>query len=228
MKQFIIRNLKVFISVIITALLFSAIGVYAGSQYLAKNIGFTPSSEDFKKANGEPIDNIEDAINVLYQKNSSGKAILGYPTSSGDASWCVGKHAVYMPDKNYEGYGPSNTNGWGTPDNVVNVWNAFNYSEKVRITHVRIAYGVADDTTWIKEGDVTIQASNDNFTNEIVEFKKVHLSFDEELLKIGKYGIFWEGDIENENEYYSYRIIAKDSSGFTGKTKLQLTYIRYS
>lgn len=71
MKGFIKNNLKVLVVVIISGIVFTGIGVYAASQYLASDISFTPSDVNFKKENGEPIDNVEDAINELYNKKSS-------------------------------------------------------------------------------------------------------------------------------------------------------------
>ena len=71
MRRFIKNNLKVFVAVIISGIVFTGIGVYAASQYLARDISFTPTNENFKKENGESIDNVEDALNELYnQKNN--------------------------------------------------------------------------------------------------------------------------------------------------------------
>lgn len=66
MKGFIKNNIKVFVAVIISGIIFGGIGVYAASQYLAREIHFTPLNENFTKENGEAIDNVEDALNELY------------------------------------------------------------------------------------------------------------------------------------------------------------------
>ena len=70
MKGFIKNNLKILVTLIILAILFTGIGVYAASQYYARDITFTPTNENFKKENGEPITNVEDALNELYSKQS--------------------------------------------------------------------------------------------------------------------------------------------------------------
>ena len=62
MKQFIKNNLKVFVIVVITAILFTGIGVYAANTYLAHDISYTPSNENFD------VNNVEDALNELYDK----------------------------------------------------------------------------------------------------------------------------------------------------------------
>lgn len=71
MKRFIKNNLKVFVTIIITTIIVGSVSVYAASQYFAKDISFTPTNENFKKENGEPIDNVEDALNELYNMNYS-------------------------------------------------------------------------------------------------------------------------------------------------------------
>lgn len=71
MKNFIKNNLKVFVAIMITTIIVGSVSVYAASQYFAKDITFTPTNENFKKENGEPIENVEDALNELYnQKNN--------------------------------------------------------------------------------------------------------------------------------------------------------------
>ena len=71
MKRFIKNNLKVFVTLIISGIVFTGIGVYAASQYFAKDITFTPTNENFKKENGELIDNVEDALNELYSMTNN-------------------------------------------------------------------------------------------------------------------------------------------------------------
>ena len=71
MKRFIKNNIKVFAAVIISGIVFTGIGVYAASVYLAKDINFTPTNENFKKENGEVITNVEDALNELYKYQRS-------------------------------------------------------------------------------------------------------------------------------------------------------------
>ena len=199
----------------------SGFSVYSTYNYLAKDIIYT-------KSNGENI-SVNDALNELYNlknNNSDSYSTMGYITASSDQNG--GYYAPYKPDSgDFEGYGPSDTAGWYARDYSV-AWSCYNYSKKVCVTHARIAYGVYDSNTWIKEGTLTLQASNDYFANEVVDLATFDLNYDQDLLALGKYGVFWEGDIDNNNEYYSYRVIAKDSSGFTGANKLQLTCIRYT
>ena len=68
MKKFIKNNLKVFVTMVITTIIVGSVSVYAASQYFAKDITFTPTNDNFKKENGEPIDNVEDALNELYDQ----------------------------------------------------------------------------------------------------------------------------------------------------------------
>lgn len=212
------NKLKIILSMVIIVVLVGGLSVYATYNYLATNVSYT-------KSNGETI-SVEDALNELYNKNKS-ESVMGYISVSSDAN--RGYFRPYERDSGgIEGYGPSNTAGWYTVDNQVNAYSSYNYSKKVCVIHARLAYGVIDSDTWIKEGYLTIQASNDYFSNEIIDLATIHLEYDKELLKIGKYGVFWEGDIQNDNEYYSYRVIAKDTSGFTGANKLQLSCIRYT
>ena len=75
MKQFIKNNLKVFVIVVITAILFTGIGVYAANTYLAHDISYTPSNENFE------VSNVEDALNELYD-NSNKPLILKLRTES--------------------------------------------------------------------------------------------------------------------------------------------------
>lgn len=69
MERFIKNNLKVFITMIITTIIVGSVSVYAASQYFAKDISFTPS--DTNKENGFTATNVENALNQLYEKNSS-------------------------------------------------------------------------------------------------------------------------------------------------------------
>ena len=68
MKKFIKANLKIFTAIIVSGIIFGGIGVYATSQYLAKDINYNPANKNFKKENGESIVNVEDALNELYGK----------------------------------------------------------------------------------------------------------------------------------------------------------------
>lgn len=83
MKKFIKNNIKVFVAIIITTILVGSVSVYAASQIFAKNITFAPTNENFKKENGEPIDNVEDALNVLYNKSSHNSTLVGAMTGPG-------------------------------------------------------------------------------------------------------------------------------------------------
>lgn len=67
MKKFVKNNLKVFISVVITAIICTSGTVYAVSQYYAENISFTPSKENQEK--GFTATNVEEALNNLYDNS---------------------------------------------------------------------------------------------------------------------------------------------------------------
>lgn len=64
MKKFIKNNI---IGFILGAVIFSSITVAAYSV-LANDIGYTPKDNTWKKANGEDITNVKDAIDELYGK----------------------------------------------------------------------------------------------------------------------------------------------------------------
>lgn len=73
MKKIIKNNIFGFI---LGAIIFgSIVGVSAYTIY-ANNIGYTPSDTTWKKANGEDITNVEEAINELYASSLS----TGYNT----------------------------------------------------------------------------------------------------------------------------------------------------
>lgn len=198
------------------------LGIVIGSSITVYATGYFSKDIMYKK--GEQEITVEDALNELFNKKNENSA-MGVISVSSDANG--GWANPYKRDGvNNVGYGSSSV-GWYTQNNQKNAWSKYTYSNKVCVYHARIAYGVSNDTTWMQEGDLTIQASNDDFKNEVVDLITVHLSFDQELLKENKYGVFWEGDIDNNNEYYAYRVIAKDENGFTGVNKLQLSFIRY-
>lgn len=59
------KNIKLFVGIIIGGILFGSIGVYATTQYLAKDIKFAPSNSEWN------VDNVESAINDLYFTKSN-------------------------------------------------------------------------------------------------------------------------------------------------------------
>ena len=67
MKKFIKNNI---IGFILGAIIFSSITVAAYSV-LANDIGYTPKDSTWKKANGEDITNVKDAIDELYSKTGT-------------------------------------------------------------------------------------------------------------------------------------------------------------
>lgn len=77
--------MKKLFSYILTAILFCGIGVAAGTQFLAKDVSFTPSKENQDK--GWEVNNVEDALNDLY----SNKVLKYYDSAYGGA---VGISAV--------------------------------------------------------------------------------------------------------------------------------------
>ena len=54
-------------SFILGSIVFGSIGAYAAYSVLASDIGYTPSDTTWKKANGEDITNVKDAIDDLYK-----------------------------------------------------------------------------------------------------------------------------------------------------------------
>lgn len=59
--KFIKNNIKILIIIIITAILFSGLSIYATYTYLAKDIIYIPDNSNFK------VNNVEDALNELYE-----------------------------------------------------------------------------------------------------------------------------------------------------------------
>ena len=214
------NNIKLLIGFIFGIIISISLTVCAYTLQ-ANEIGYT-------KSGVSDVTNVQQALNKLYDMNKESKELnLGYAETNSDASICSGVNSPYMPNKQtYLGYGADSV-GWFADAYLNNIYNAYHFQKKVCINHVRLAYGVVDSTTWMQEGDVTIQASNDKFSSQIVDLATVHIAFDDNLPE-GKYGVYWEGDIDNTNEYFSYRVIAKDSDGYTGVNKLQLTYISYT
>ena len=150
--------------------------------------------------------------------------ISGYAEYSNQGNSSANGGEVYAPDGEYPGYGRYT---WWTTDNLINAYNAYHFFNPVKVTRARIALGVSTENTWTHEGTLSIQASNDYFSQEAITLATVTLSYDQDLLSKGLYGVFWEGDIDNDQFYNSYRVICTDSSGFTGVNKLQLSCIRY-
>lgn len=86
MKNFIKNNIKTFMTILITTIVVGSVSVYAASQYFAKDIIFTPTNENFKKENGEPINNVEDALNELYDKKNNNECISGTLTHNSNTN----------------------------------------------------------------------------------------------------------------------------------------------
>ena len=70
MNKFIYSNLKIIIFVIISGILFTGIGVYATTKYLAKDISFNPKNESWN------VTNVEEALDELY--SNANKSIYIY------------------------------------------------------------------------------------------------------------------------------------------------------
>lgn len=91
MKQFLKNNLKVFVAVVLSGVLFTGIGVYATTQYLAKDITFTPNNEKFE------VTNVEDALNYLYMNSINNVSLLETKTYLGDG---VNNKYIFQDDYN--------------------------------------------------------------------------------------------------------------------------------
>ena len=65
----IFRKSNIF-SFLLGAIIFGGITGVAAYSIFADNIGYTPSDTTWKKANGEAIENVKDAIDELYTKAS--------------------------------------------------------------------------------------------------------------------------------------------------------------
>ena len=92
MKRFIKNNLKVFVAVVISGIVFTGIGVYAANTYLAHDISYTPSNENFE------VSNVEDALNELYEA-SNPKMTKGILKTGNVSSDTYSEFAKYILDK---------------------------------------------------------------------------------------------------------------------------------
>lgn len=63
MKAFLNKILNNLLIFVISGILFTGVGVYATTQFLAKDISFKPQDERFS------VTNVEDALNMLYSNN---------------------------------------------------------------------------------------------------------------------------------------------------------------
>lgn len=55
---------------ILGAIIFGSIGVVSAYTIFANDIGYTPKDTTWKKSNGEDITNVQDAIDILYDKSN--------------------------------------------------------------------------------------------------------------------------------------------------------------
>ena len=62
MKRFLEKNKKIILGILI-GILFSGVGVYAATTYLASDVTYTPSNKDWN------VDNVKNALDDLYSKN---------------------------------------------------------------------------------------------------------------------------------------------------------------
>lgn len=63
--------------VIITMIITASVTVYAAG-ILASEISFTPKNSSWTKENGEPIKNVDDALNELYKNKSNSREVRDY------------------------------------------------------------------------------------------------------------------------------------------------------
>lgn len=205
------KNLKLIIVIAVIVILGSSLSVFAYS-YLAKDIKYT-------KKDGKTID-VESALDELYSKSSDIDSEYNYSrvSVSSSGSFIAGIDSPFTNTDYWQ------NNGWGTLDYQNENWIALTYTNPINIKYIKLYYGGSKE--WCAEGNLSIQASNDGFKT-VKNLKDVHLSFDEELKKQNKYLVYWEGSIDNNDKYLSYRIYGQGSSCYTGVNKLQLTYIRF-
>lgn len=74
MKKKIKANFKIIIAIVITAIICVSTTVYASYNYFAKDIGFTPKNENWQ------VDNLEDAVNDLYENKENNLVCNSYYT----------------------------------------------------------------------------------------------------------------------------------------------------
>ena len=67
-------NFKIIITIVITAIICISTTVYASYKYFAKDIGFTPKNENWQ------VDNLEDAVNDLYENKENNLVCNSYYT----------------------------------------------------------------------------------------------------------------------------------------------------
>ena len=160
MKNFIKNNLKVFVAVIISGIIFTGIGVYAASQYFAKDISFTPTNENFKKENGESINNVEDALNELFLSQSKTKIQLQFHAKNSlSYGWTGNKLTPLLYQANNSLYFSTKASNYGVGTIYYEIDNIEKYSGfKIKIngngksflagisTNVNDGYGIIDYT----------------------------------------------------------------------------------
>lgn len=74
MKKKIKANFKIIITIVITSIICISTTVYASYKYFAKDIGFTPKNENWQ------VDNLEDAVNDLYENKENNLVCNSYYT----------------------------------------------------------------------------------------------------------------------------------------------------
>lgn len=77
--EFIKKNIKTIISIIVTAIIFTGFSAYATTAYLAKDVSYI-------KNDGTQI-NVEDALNELYNNYTSNHIEKGQITKTLPTSW---------------------------------------------------------------------------------------------------------------------------------------------
>ena len=150
MKKKIKANFKIIIAIVITAIICVSTTVYASYNYFAKDIGFTPKNENWQ------VDNLEDAVNDLYERKNieSGEAFLltaGFSGINGVHGYGMYGTDIYIKDLDFK--------------NIKNF--NYTYSSSTNDTTWQILDLSNDEITFIKEKAPTTK------TVEINEAKKI-------------------------------------------------------
>lgn len=87
------------ISFLLGAIIFGSVGVVSAYSLLAKDIGYNPKDNAWKKANGDNITNVKEAIDELYSLN--GGSSFNFNTTAFPANSLYKKEYDVEPNKYY-------------------------------------------------------------------------------------------------------------------------------
>lgn len=191
MKKFIKNNIKVFVTIIISGIVFSGISVYAASQYFARDISFTPTNENFKKENGEPIRNVEEALNEIYKINTESNIQLQFHAKNSTSSgWPGNKLIPLLYQANNSVYFSTKASNYGVGTIYFEIDNIDKYSGfKIKINGNGKAF-LAGISTNVNDG------------YGIIDYKKMDLDYTDDLKDFNVDRVISTSNLIQSDKYY--------------------------